>query len=107
MSSRDGYGRTTMSEAPTTVDEYVAGFDGEAREIQRYGVHFAGWKTHVGIYRAARLRLPQGRAVRPGRAHRRRLGGAARSAGLVLLLETDGLAQLHERSLQLGVVAGA
>jgi uncharacterized protein YdhG (YjbR/CyaY superfamily) len=88
MSSQGDYGRRTMSEAPTTIDEYVATFDGETREIlgkvaaamrralpgaeerirfgmpafmfegRRYGVHFAGWKTHVGIYPVARLDEP-------------------------------------------------
>ena len=74
-----------MSQTPATVDDYVAGFPEDVRAIlaevaaamrralpgaeerirygmpafmfegERYGVHFAGWKTHVGIYPVARL----------------------------------------------------
>ena len=74
-----------MSDAPATVDEYVAGFPDGAREIlaevaaairralpgaeerirygmpafmfegERYGLHFAGWKRHVGLYPVAVL----------------------------------------------------
>ena len=74
-----------MSETPRTVDDYVAGFPDETRAIltevaaalrrampgaeerirygmpalmfegRNYGVHFAGWKKHVGIYPVAVL----------------------------------------------------
>ena len=69
----------TQATTPTTIDEYVAGFPDGPREIleqvrdalrravpggeekirygmpaimfaDRYGIHFAGWKKHVGLY---------------------------------------------------------
>ena len=87
-----------MSLTPTTVDEYVATFDGETREVlgevaaamrralpgaeerirygmpafmfegRRYGVHFAGWKAHVGIYPVARLEPDLEAVVAPYRS---------------------------------------
>lgn len=73
-----------MSAAPTSVDAYVDSFAPEVREVlaevaaalrralpgaeekirygmpafvfhDRYGLHFAGWKKHVGLYPVARL----------------------------------------------------
>lgn len=74
-----------MGATPTTIDEYVDGFPDGTREVlaevaaamrralpgaeerirygmpalmfdgESYGVHFAGWKHHVGLYPVARL----------------------------------------------------
>ena len=74
-----------MTETPTTVDDYVAGFPDGTREVLaevaaalrrampgaeerirygmpafmfsglNYGIHFAGWKKHVGLYPVAVL----------------------------------------------------
>jgi uncharacterized protein YdhG (YjbR/CyaY superfamily) len=74
-----------MSEKPKTVDDYVAGFPDETREVLaevaaalrrampgaeerirygmpalmfsglNYGIHFAGWKKHVGLYPVGEL----------------------------------------------------
>jgi uncharacterized protein YdhG (YjbR/CyaY superfamily) len=72
-----------MSQTPSTVDDYVAGFPDETRAVltevaaalrrampgaeerirygmpafmfegKNYGLHFAGWKKHVGLYPVA------------------------------------------------------
>lgn len=74
-----------MSPTPDTVDDYVAGFPDDVRPVlvevaaairralpgaeerirygmpafmfpgRGYGLHFAGWKKHVGLYPVARL----------------------------------------------------
>ena len=86
-----------MAAAPKTVDEYVASFPPEVQEILatvraalhraapggeerfrygmpavmlggRYGLHYAAWKKHLGLYPVARLDEPLEERVAPYRA---------------------------------------
>jgi uncharacterized protein YdhG (YjbR/CyaY superfamily) len=86
-----------MSDKPATVDEYLAGFEGEpaarlaavraaihevlpdAEEKLRYGmpgvairgrywIHFAGWKRHIGLYPVARADPELEARIAPWRA---------------------------------------
>lgn len=83
--------------APETVDAYLAGFPDEVRPIlqqvraaihagmpgatetirygmpavmiaDRYGLHFAGWRKHVGLYPVPRFPEPLESAVAPYRS---------------------------------------
>ena len=88
---------TEQQTPPTTIDEYVAGFPDGTREIleevrdtlrralpgaeerirygmpalmfaDRYGIHFAGWKKHVGLYPVGELDAELEAEVAPHRA---------------------------------------
>ena len=89
-----------MSPAPETVEDYLAGFPDDTRDIltevaaairralpdaeerirygmpafmfagRRYGVHFAGWKKHVGLYPVAPLDPDLEAEVAPYRAQK-------------------------------------
>ena len=72
--------------APTTVDAYVQGFPDGPRQVLeqvaaalrravpggeekiRYGIHFAGWKKHVGLYPVGELDPDLEAEVAPHRA---------------------------------------
>jgi uncharacterized protein YdhG (YjbR/CyaY superfamily) len=86
-----------MPPAPTTIDEYLATLPDDARAIlervraalraalpdaeerirygmpalmldERYAIHFAGWKSHVGLYPVTRLDGPLEAEIAPYRA---------------------------------------
>ena len=89
-----------MSPAPQSVDEYVAGYPDDVRPVlaevaaairralpgaedrirygmpafmfpgRSYGLHFAGWKSHVGLYPVARLDEALEAEVAPHRAQK-------------------------------------
>jgi uncharacterized protein YdhG (YjbR/CyaY superfamily) len=85
--------------APTTVDDYVASFPDDVRPVleqvrdalrralpdavekirygmpafmftDRYGIHFAGWKKHVGLYPVGELDADLEAEVAPHRAQK-------------------------------------
>jgi len=87
----------TATSAPTTVDAYVRGFPDGPRQVleqvaaalrravpggeekirygmpaimfaDRYGIHFAGWKKHVGLYPVGELEPDLEAEVAPHRA---------------------------------------
>lgn len=97
MSEPDTAPSTKDTGAPTTVDAYVAGFPDGTREVleqvrdalrravpggeekirygmpaimfaDRYGIHFAGWKKHVGLYPVGELEPDLEAEVAPHRA---------------------------------------
>lgn len=88
---------TPAPATPGTVDEYVAGFPDDVRPVleqvrdalrralpgaeekirygmpalmfaDRYGIHFAGWKKHVGLYPVGELEAELEAEVAPHRA---------------------------------------
>lgn len=95
--SEDRTTPTASTKAPATVDAYVAGFPDGIREVleqvrdalrravpggeekirygmpaimfrDRYGIHFAGWKKHVGLYPVGELEPDLEAEVAPHRA---------------------------------------
>ena len=97
MSEQDTTPTTEGADSPTTVDAYVAGFPDGPRQVleqvrdalqralpgaeekirygmpalmfrDRYGIHFAGWKKHVGLYPVGELDPVLEAEVAPHRA---------------------------------------
>ena len=88
-----------MSEAPATVDDYVAGLADDIAQVvrrvrqairaalpdaeerirygmpavmldNRYALHYAGWKKHIGLYPVSDLPEPLEAEIAPYRTHK-------------------------------------